>query len=121
MRRDALEPTAIIETAPDTSAGALSPFELIVTLPELGAQNYRLKYGDNVVGRSDKCDIQVPDANLVLSRRHVMIKVSRDAIELVDLKGQNGTFVNGNRVDTATIAAGTSFHLGTLKFGLLKK
>jgi len=99
----------------------MSPFELIVTLPKLGVQTYRLKYGDNVVGRSETCDIQIRDAEMVLSRRHAIIKVSPKKIELVDLKGQNGTFVKGKRIETAILTVGSSFHLGPRKFGLLRR
>lgn len=111
-------PTAFLA---NMAADEFSPFELITTLPGIGVQTYRLKYGDNVVGRGEASDIQVPDAQMVLSRRHAIVRVSPDTIELVDLKGQNGTYINGKRIDTAVIAVGTSFHLGLLKFGLMRR
>jgi pSer/pThr/pTyr-binding forkhead associated (FHA) protein len=39
----------------------------------------------------------------------------------VDLKGQNGTYINGQRIESAVITPGTSFHLGILKFGLNRR
>lgn len=100
--------------------GDLSPYEIMCALPEVGMQTYRLKYGDNVVGRSDECDVLILGSAKVLSRRHAIIKVSSDSIEIVDLKGQNGTYVNGKRVDKAQLTVGTSFLLGNIRFALVK-
>ena len=110
--------TNVISTA--GRPGDPSPYELMCALPGQGMQSYRLKYGDNVVGRSDECDVQVPDNEKVLSRKHAIIRVAVDKIEIVDLKGQNGTYVKGKRVDTAPLVVGASFHLGPIKFALLK-
>jgi hypothetical protein len=100
--------------------GDLSPYEIICALPQVGMQTYRLKYGDNVVGRSDECDVLISGSAKVLSRKHAIIKVSSNSIEIVDLKGQNGTFVNGKRVDKAMLTVGASFLLGNIKFALVK-
>ena len=112
-------PTAFIAGLAPTDE--FSPYELVTVLPGVGAQTYRLKFGENVVGRGEAADIQVPDAQMGMSRRHAIVRVLPDKIELVDLKGQNGTYVNGQRIETAVINPGTSFHLGVIKFGLKRR
>lgn len=86
--------------------------EVTVNLPGIGATKFPLKRGDNVVGRGEGCDIMVTDPEMWLSRKHAIIRVLDDRIELVDLKGANGTFVQGKRIETATLQPGSSFVLG---------
>jgi hypothetical protein len=111
-------PDATLMISASGRPGEPSPYEIMCVLP--GMQTYRLKYGDNVVGRSEECDVVILGTAKVLSRRHAIIKVSNDSIEIVDLKGQNGTYVNGKRVDQAPLTVGTSFLLGNIKFALVK-
>ena len=54
-----------------------------------------------VVGRSRRTDVPIRDT--LLSRKHFSIVPSRTGYTLVDLNSQNGTFVNGERVDRAEL------------------
>ena len=74
------------------------PLELRITLPGVGLTTFPLKYGENVIGRGDGCDIRLHDPEKWLSRKHALLKVADDRVELVDLKGSNGTFVHGARI-----------------------
>jgi predicted component of type VI protein secretion system len=95
--------------------------ELDARIPDVGAMSFPLKFGDNVLGRSQDCDITVPDPKNWLSRRHAVVRVTPDAVELVDLGGMNGTFVNGNRISTVALTPGARFSLGPhLEFTLRK-
>lgn len=50
------------------------------------------------IGRGDDCDLQLQ--NLMVSRRHAELLVSDDGVLVRDLESRNGTFVNGEPVQT---------------------
>ena len=98
------------------------PYELAVQLSGKGPNTFALKRGDNIVGRGEGCDIVVPDPEMWLSRKHVNVRVGPDEITLIDLKGKNGTFVQGQRIETVVLTPGSSFVLGPhLEFKLRKR
>jgi pSer/pThr/pTyr-binding forkhead associated (FHA) protein len=51
------------------------------------------------LGRSEECTFQLRGAveDLLVSRRHCLINVHPDWIEIRDLESRNGTYVNGQR------------------------
>jgi signal transduction histidine kinase len=63
-----------------------------------------------VIGREAGCDIVLDDRTV--SRRHAEIKVDESGVTLVDLGSSNGTFVNGQRVERYTLAAGDAITIG---------
>jgi len=54
-----------------------------------------------VIGRSARVDIPIRDA--ILSRKHCSIVPTDDGFRLFDLESQNGTFVNGARVENVEL------------------
>lgn len=64
------------------------------------------------IGRDPDSDLVIDD--LLVSRRHAEIRGG----EIVDLGSQNGTFVNGARVERATISAGDVISTGGSSFVL---
>lgn len=75
---------------------------------------FRLRPGAvKTVGRATRADFIV-DAALV-SRLHCRITASEAALEVVDLKSTNGTFVNGKRVHKATLADGDRLRVGRVE------
>jgi pSer/pThr/pTyr-binding forkhead associated (FHA) protein len=52
------------------------------------------------IGRSRECDFSLNGAfeDLMISRRHCLIDVLPDHVEIRDLESRNGTFVNGVRI-----------------------
>ena len=98
------------------------PFALTITLAGVGLTTFPLKYGDNIIGRGEGCDIRVHDPEKWLSRKHATLTVSDERVELIDLRGSNGTFVRGARITTAVLVAGTRFTLGPqFEFSLEKR
>ena len=96
--------------------------QLSITLPGHGLTIFPLKYGDNVIGRGDACDVRVQDPEKWLSRKHAILKVADERVELVDLAGSNGTFVRGARIMTAVVVPGSRFTLGPqFEFSLEKR
>ena len=56
------------------------------------------------VGRTDTNQIQIPRPGV--SRRHAVIEYTASGFVLKDAESQNGTFLNGERVATRTLASG---------------
>lgn len=127
FRPGAKEPAGEEEPAPpdaeaDADETVVSPrmskkeplrrFGLEVALPDGGAQTFPLEPGENVVGRGKACDIALPDPEKWLSRKHAMIRVQGDSVELVDLESLNGTLIDGERIERANLDPGSTFTLG---------
>jgi serine/threonine-protein kinase len=56
--------------------------------------------GAITVGRSAECDFRLCGhfEDLLVSRRHCLLAVHPDRVEVRDLESSNGTFLNGRRV-----------------------
>ena len=54
-----------------------------------------------IIGRSRRVDLPITDR--ILSRKHCSIIPMDSGFSIVDLKSQNGTFVNGERIDKADL------------------
>jgi diguanylate cyclase (GGDEF)-like protein len=73
-----------------------------------------------VVGRSDECDIRIPDESV--SRRHCAFTLLANGLEVEDLESRNGTFVGEKRVERRVLAAEEIVRLGgtsVLKYSLI--
>lgn len=55
-----------------------------------------------IIGRDPKADISIPDASI--SRKHAKITREGTVIKIEDLGSQNGTVVNGKRLETGHVA-----------------
>jgi pSer/pThr/pTyr-binding forkhead associated (FHA) protein len=68
-----------------------------------------------VIGRRDDCDLRIPLPTV--SRRHCVLNLNKDSMELRDLGSHCGTFVNDKRVDDqTTVKAGDYLRIGPLTF-----
>lgn len=85
---------------------------LEATSPEGQLLSFDLDEGKHVMGRGQACEITVPDPEMWLSREHAVIRVSKDSIELEDLKSVNGTFVQGRKIERVSLEPGATFSLG---------
>lgn len=64
-----------------------------------------------VLGRGDECDLTLPDSKV--SRRHAVIERRVDGgTTLRDLGSSNGTFLNGERVESAPLSSREQIQLG---------
>jgi len=87
----------------------------LVLLSELHDQpvtRFSLTDGKFVCGRSPECDFVLFHRSV--SRRHAEIEVTGTRIEVRDLDSRNGTFLNGNRIDSATLTLGHILGLGRI-------
>ena len=73
--------------------------------------------GEKVIGRANDCDICLSVVHL--SRHHARISVNGNDVRVDDLNSSNGTYVNGNKIESAIVKAGDEVRFDTLKFTLL--
>jgi pSer/pThr/pTyr-binding forkhead associated (FHA) protein len=73
-----------------TSEAANMPSAFTLSIEGM-SQKYRLKQGQNIVGRSSRCDVAIKHETV--SRRHACISVHNDIVRVYDLNSKNQTFV----------------------------
>lgn len=93
---------------------------LTITDGENVGQAYPLKLGTTSVGRDSQCQIQLLDTQV--SRRHIEIEATNDAVTLTDLKTTNGTYVDGKPVKKTPLKHGDEIRIGltTLQIALVR-
>jgi pSer/pThr/pTyr-binding forkhead associated (FHA) protein len=80
--------------------------------PTAGAR-YLLDTDVTTVGRHPEADIFFDD--VTVSRRHAEITRTGATYELIDQRSLNGTYVNGERVDRATLTDGAEVRVGKFR------
>jgi adenylate cyclase len=91
------------------------PFRIVSTT---GAQSFELPEGSTlVVGRAASSDVPIFDPTI--SRRHAKLISTAAGLEVSDLGSSNGTFVNGERVDSATLGVGDELTFGKVPFRVI--
>jgi hypothetical protein len=99
---DAVAPLEL-PPAPATGAALLSESDGGRTV------NYQLT-ALTYIGRAEDNQIRILDPGI--SRRHVLITATGESYTIRDLKSQNGTYLNGERIDERTLADGDRITLG---------
>jgi ABC-type multidrug transport system ATPase subunit len=72
--------------------------------------------GQLLLGRAADCDISIADP--LVSRKHARLILNQSGGRIIDLGSDNGTFVNGNRIDDAPVTEGDLIELGKSQFVL---
>ncbi len=85
---------------------------LVRSGPTAGAR-YLLDTDVTTVGRHPEADIFFDD--VTVSRRHAEITRTGTAFELVDQRSLNGTYVNGERADRASLSNGAEVRIGKFR------
>ena len=62
------------------------------------------------IGREHDCDVRIEDGHV--SRKHVMVSFGNGRWRLRDQRSGNGVFVDGQRVDSASIDSRLTIQLG---------
>jgi sigma-B regulation protein RsbU (phosphoserine phosphatase) len=73
---------------------------LVFLAGTIAGRRYRLSDGEYVIGRRSDCQIFVPDMRV--SRQHARLSKQPDGWSLEDLGSNNGTYINGVRLQAAT-------------------
>ena len=71
------------------------------------------------IGRSPECGIFLDD--VTVSRKHAVIEQQGDRWRIEDQGSLNGTFVNRERVDAATLADGDEIQIGKYRLTFLQR
>lgn len=93
-------------TAPATAAAASTRHPII----DVDGQRYLLTGPVTVIGRGTEADIVVEDTGI--SRRHLELRVTPAGTVATDLGSTNGTFVEGHRIEAATLLDGNTITIG---------
>jgi DNA segregation ATPase FtsK/SpoIIIE, S-DNA-T family len=102
---------ALFSVTPEAIAATL-----VVTKPTGTANEYPLRYGDNVLGRDVDCDVVIKDEQA--SRRHARINVS-DVVTITDLGSKNGVVVADKAIATPTVLrSGHDAEIGDLRLSI---
>ena len=67
------------------------------------------------IGRGPGNDVVLPDAHKGVSRTHAELRFRNGRCVLVDLQSQNGTFVNGQRIEHAEVPLGADIGVGSYR------
>ena len=82
-------------------------------------QPFPLSRGEWLLGRANKCALVVQGVHRC-SRRHALIVALNVCVVTVqDLHSSNGTFIEGQRIDEATLKMGQKIEFGSVPFMLV--
>ena len=95
--------------APATASSA-SPEHPII---DVDGDKWLLTEPITVIGRGSEADIVVSDSGV--SRRHLELRITPTGVIATDLGSTNGTFVEGHRIDAATLLDGNQIVIGRTK------
>jgi DNA-binding CsgD family transcriptional regulator len=76
----------------------------------------KLREGRNVIGRDRSCSIVLSDSSV--SRFHAEILVRGATMSVRDLESRNGTYVNGERVESAELRPGQQLQFGSVQLAI---
>jgi len=93
--------------------GSVPAAALLLTELSASPREYRL-LAINGIGRSPENQIQVVKPGI--SRIHAVVQFVNGAFSIKDLESQNGTFVNGDRVNERLLLDGDLVDVGTVQF-----
>lgn len=109
------ESTGMLEILAQVRRGSAAPATGAAPTPthpiiDVDGDKWLLTEEVTVVGRSSGADIQVDDSGV--SRKHVEFRITPQGVILTDLGSTNGTFVEGHRVEAATLLDGNQITIG---------
>lgn len=70
-----------------------------------------------LIGSSEKCDFRLPDKSV--SSVHAFLCLKGEGFLIKDLYSEGGVFVNGKRVEEASVFPGDTLTIGTISFSVM--
>ncbi|MEE9253483.1 MAG: FHA domain-containing protein [Pseudomonadales bacterium] len=107
-----LPPERNESTEPLTVEGGLP--RLIGLTPPVTGEVLLLRQGRMILGRASDCDLVVSEPSI--SSRHAQVIVNAAGATLMNLFSANGTFVNGEPIDTVKLKPGDVIQIGRVQF-----
>ena len=96
----------------DASPTRLNCYLKIITFEE-EEKIFELYECDITIGRSIKCDIQIPIKSI--SRKHALISFHNEEYYMEDLNSKNGTYLNGMRIAKCALRNKDQIDIGGVK------
>lgn len=106
----ALDQQEHLEDIPDLAPG--TGMLVVVRGPNAGSR-YLIDRDTTTIGRHPDSHIFLDD--VTVSRRHAEVERSGEELSVVDLGSLNGTYVNGERVESRTLTTGDEVQVGRFK------
>ena len=94
--------------------GLLMQVVLVMFKHDGSRRSFSLHKPVTILGRREDCDVRIPLGEI--SRKHCRLVRDDDSIRIEDLGSSNGTIVNGERVQSTTLAAGDTLQVGPVLF-----
>ena len=85
---------------------------------KLAGQEIPLQEGKYILGRSEDCQITIPDSGI--SKKHVSLEVDEQGVIINDLKSSNGTFLNGVKIQESEIHSKDKVSIYNTTFDIVK-
>ncbi len=86
-------------------------FELVVREGKHPGRTFLVADGGlRTIGRAPDCDIRLPDQGV--SRHHCKVENIGDALQVTDLESANGTYINGELLQTGHLRSGDQLAVG---------
>ena len=92
-------------------------FKLIAVGGPIRGKEFELKEGENILGRSDDCDLVIVQDGV--SKRHLKLTINKDSAYIEDLGSSNGTIVNGKTITKLSLKNGDKIVLPNIIFQIL--
>ncbi len=109
MMSDEPTTTNFIGVDADTAASP-GVGQLVVTRGALAGARYDVSADETTIGRHPDSDIFLDD--VTVSRRHARIASSSAGKAIEDVGSLNGTYVDGERLESATLREGAQIQIG---------
>ena len=107
---DASEPSGTLKVDAENRRGPAAPAHPII---DVDGEKWLLTEPVTVIGRGSEADIVVNDSGV--SRRHLELRITPTGVIATDLGSTNGSFVEGHRIDAATLLDGNQIVIGRTK------
>ncbi len=85
---------------------------------KLAGQEIPLQEGKYILGRSEDCQITIPDPGI--SKKHAALEVDEQGVIISDLKSSNGTFLNGVQIQESEIHNKDKVSICSTSFDIVK-
>jgi pSer/pThr/pTyr-binding forkhead associated (FHA) protein len=107
------DPVQVETPGGKTASGASEGPVLIVRKGPQPGERFFVDRDRLVIGRDPASDIFLND--MTVSRAHATIECSTDVVSVKDAGSLNGTYVNGEIVDSAVLSSGDVLQIGTFQ------
>lgn len=103
------KPTVYVKVGGHVAGGVVGV--LVAIEGEFEGEVYKVRNGENKIGRSEDCQIQIPGESI--SRTHAMLIHKDGLFAIQTLSNNNPTYVNGAQIsETAELSDGASVKVG---------